>query len=225
MIDARGGDRISAGDILRGTADLLRRGAVRAGVAVAVMTSAGAAINSGMIAIDYADAADFLLTIFILVMQYWLTKAMLRDLRGEALAASRFAAFVVLGVVTTTGILLGLVLMVVPGIVLMVRWSIAVPILLGSDDTIFAALGRSWRDPRASSGRSWWLSSRSTDRRSCSRWRARESSSCCPTVRGHPAARARRQRRVDRRLACRGRDLRRQGRRGDADRGVRMSDR
>ena len=146
MTDPRDGGRISTGDILSGTADLLRRGALRAGAVMAILTAAGVMLDSGMAADSYAVTLNLLVSTAVLAMQYWLTRAILQDLRRGAFAAPRFGAFFVLGVITTVGILVGLVLLIVPGVVLMVRWSIAVPILLGSDDSVFAALRRSWRE-------------------------------------------------------------------------------
>ena len=138
--------QFSAGDILSGTAGLLRRSALRIALALALMTLVALPIDSGMIAIRYEAGANFLIALVMLVLQYWLTRAALQDLSGRAHATPRFLAFFGLGVVTTVGIVVGFMFLIVPGIVLLVRWSIAIPILLDSDEGVFAALGRSWRE-------------------------------------------------------------------------------
>jgi hypothetical protein len=49
------------------------------------------------------------------------------------------------GVLATVGFLVGLMLLVVPGFVLLLRWSIALPILLIEERGAIESLGRSWQ--------------------------------------------------------------------------------
>ena len=56
-------------------------------------------------------------------------------------------ALVVQDIVTTVGTFAGF-LLIVPGIVLGVRWSIAVPLMLSEDAGIIGAIGKSWHDTK-----------------------------------------------------------------------------
>lgn len=140
------------GDVLGRTAALMGGNAVRAGLALTLLTALGFLIDSGLISADAADSLNFPASIATLVLQYWLTRSLLDELGFELSPKSRILAFVGLGIVAGLGILLGLVLLVIPGLVLVARWSIATPLLLGSDRGIFASLEQSWRQ---TSGFTW----------------------------------------------------------------------
>lgn len=153
MIDQREkSGRFSAGDVLRSTLALFGSGGLRAGIALCILTISGVAIDTGMVPEDFWRAANFAISILTLAFQYWLTRTMLEEVMGSSAAGPRFGALFGMGIVATLGILLGLVLLIIPGIVLLVRWSIAVPILLNSEEGVFGALGESWR---ATEGHFW----------------------------------------------------------------------
>jgi len=57
----------------------------------------------------------------------------------------RFFALVGLSIVVTLGVLVGFLLCIVPGLVLIALWSVAVPVLVLEGTGISAALGRSWK--------------------------------------------------------------------------------
>ena len=65
---------------------------------------------------------------------------------------SRVAGVLGVYLLTSLGIMLGFLLLVIPGIILSVRWAIAVPILIGDDAGIIESIGRSWRE---TSGHFW----------------------------------------------------------------------
>jgi hypothetical protein len=50
-----------------------------------------------------------------------------------------------ISIVSTIAILAGLLLLVVPGVVLLLRWSLAYPVMLAEDEGIVGSLRRSWR--------------------------------------------------------------------------------
>jgi hypothetical protein len=100
---------------------------------------------------EYDWGALFLISILCLVLQYWLTRAALADIPGWN-PGTRFAAFIVLGIVSQAAIVVGFLLLIVPGIVLMVRWWISLPVLLDTELTVLEALGESWRRTE----RSFW---------------------------------------------------------------------
>lgn len=64
----------------------------------------------------------------------------------------RFGAFFLLGIVSNFAIFLGLALLVVPGVLLIVRWWMAAPILLDSNAGVIESLKESWRQTK---GRFW----------------------------------------------------------------------
>lgn len=153
MSDAAPADPpISAGDILTRTFHLLRRGALRAAIAIVLLAAPGIVIDAGLVTGEGESAMIVLGSFLPIAMQFWLTGALLEELGCQPSGRLRFPAFFLLGIVTSLGIVLGLVLLVVPGIVLIVRWSISAPILLGSDERAIDAIRLSWR---ATEGRFW----------------------------------------------------------------------
>ena len=143
---------MSAGDILSRTFALVRLVPVPAALAFVLMTAVGMLIDSGTVMGGGADALNLFLSCLILVLQFWIVRALLEDLRLPLPERPRFPVFFLAGIVTTLGIMLGLVLLILPGIVLFVRWSLTVPIILGGDRGVFDSIGDSWR---ATSGSSW----------------------------------------------------------------------
>lgn len=59
--------------------------------------------------------------------------------------SGRFAGAVGLSIIYFVGVSVGLLLLVVPGLLLILRWSVSLPALVGEDLDILAALRRSWR--------------------------------------------------------------------------------
>jgi hypothetical protein len=57
----------------------------------------------------------------------------------------RFVSIIGWGVLATVGFLVGLMLLVIPGFVLLLRWSIALPILLIEERGAVESLDRSWQ--------------------------------------------------------------------------------
>jgi hypothetical protein len=144
------GATYTVGELARSTTRLLYASPLRSGLAFLCLTAFGMAADAGM-AGEYGWGAAFLISILSLVLQYWLTRAALEDIPGGS-PGRRFAAFVVLGVVSQLAIAVGFLLLIVPGIVLMVRWWISFPVLLDTELTVFEALGESWRRTE----RSFW---------------------------------------------------------------------
>jgi len=143
MIDlSTEGGRLSPAWLLRRIAELLRGNAIRAAVALVAMTALGLLSDMS----ESGRGAFFLVSIATLVLQYWLTVSLLdrQDLRLAQ--GPRFAPYFFLGIVTSLAIALGLVLLVIPGIVLMVRWSIATPAVIADEVGITDAIGYSWRE-------------------------------------------------------------------------------
>lgn len=86
------------------------------------------------------------------VATYFLT-AQLLDMRGLLRdRATRIWAFIGMSILMGLGLVLGIILLIVPGIILMVRWSAATGYLIGGRRGVTESLGASWE---ATKGHSW----------------------------------------------------------------------
>ena len=135
---------ISAGRILGRTLMLLSRNAVRVVPLLLVLTALSVLVDTDMVDQANASALNLLQSVITVAASYLITKALVEQIAERSLPG-RFPAFFGLGILTTLGILLGLVVLVIPGLVLAVRWSASDPILLGSDDSVTEAMQHSWR--------------------------------------------------------------------------------
>ncbi|MEA3010262.1 MAG: hypothetical protein QOJ91_1954 [Sphingomonadales bacterium] len=141
-------ERESIGYLLGETAHLLRANAGLAAVALGVLTAIGVAADL------YPGLGSLGSGIASLVLQYEISSALLvhyhlidsRDRRR------RLWALLGLNLLSTLGIALGLVLLILPGAYLFVRWSAAVPALIAEDAGVGESLGTS---ARAVEGRYW----------------------------------------------------------------------
>ena len=140
------------GDILTRTSQLLGANATRVAPALLILVAGGMVLDSGLAGEGAEGAVYFAVSMATLAAQYWLTRAALRDLGYGVAHRSRFLAFFGMSVVYTVGVLLGLILVVVPGIILLARWAIGAPALLASGDGVFDCLARSWRE----TGQHFW---------------------------------------------------------------------
>lgn len=137
---------LTAADLLDETFRLLRRGAPRAAIALVILAALGIAIDSRMAGPEWEGPLTLFTSVLVIVAQYRVTRLLLGDVAGAVPTGGGIGAFIVLGILSGLGILLGLLLLVVPGIILFVRWSIAVPILIDTGDGVIDSLRRSWRD-------------------------------------------------------------------------------
>ena len=145
--------RETTGTILSGTTELLRGNAKLAVTTIAVLAAAatlfdlvkGAGISSG---------GNVALGAGSLVAQCHITATLLgeRGLMTPGARPVRFWAMVGLGFCANIAIGIGLVLLIVPGLILAVRWFVSVPALIGEDLGVFASLSASWEETR---GRFW----------------------------------------------------------------------
>lgn len=135
---------LSAGQILGRSFALIRGDGARAGAALVVMAGLGILIDAGFVSESNSPALNLVASGVNVAAAYWITKGLLQDLAGLRLPA-RFPAFFGLGLLTSLGILLGTLVVVVPGLILLVRWSVSAPILLDGDDSVTEAMQQSWR--------------------------------------------------------------------------------
>ncbi|MFL0356885.1 glycerophosphoryl diester phosphodiesterase membrane domain-containing protein [Erythrobacter sp. GH1-10] len=85
-----------------------------------------------------------------IVLQFWLYAGMVR--RTTALDLNRFWPWIGIYILTMLGILFGLVFLIVPGVILAIRWLIALPLVIEGRLPAMDTFGASWEMTR---GRSW----------------------------------------------------------------------
>ncbi|HSJ78021.1 MAG TPA: hypothetical protein VK913_04720 [Erythrobacter sp.] len=96
------------------------------------MTVAG--LSAGFVQVATAIAG--------LVMQYWLTCAMLRG--GLEVRFDRLLPFLGIYLLGSIGIGLGLVLLIIPGLIFMTRWALILPIVVTGEVPAMDSFGDSW---------------------------------------------------------------------------------
>jgi hypothetical protein len=133
---------IDTGALFRETLALVRAHAGLAAAAIAIMSAVD-------VAADFAGVASSALTLLklpvLLAFQFEATLAALAGcgLGVERRGRRRLWALFGLGVLSGLGIALGLLLLLLPGIYLYIRWSVAVPILVAEQAGVTEALRRS----------------------------------------------------------------------------------
>jgi hypothetical protein len=134
---------MSAGEIIERMLGLLRDNAVPAAIVTIVLTALGTASD------HYNPDAMFSLPLSLgsAIAQYWITRqALAREGLLAADLSGAVGAFIGVSILSGLGILLGLLLLIVPGIFLLLRWAPAVPLVLGIERLRATdALGESWR--------------------------------------------------------------------------------
>lgn len=74
--------------------------------------------------------------------------------RGYAIGHNRFLAYFGLQILMGLGVGLGFLLLIIPGIILLVRWMLASGYVVGTETPVMEAFGKSWE---ATSGYGWSL--------------------------------------------------------------------
>ena len=135
--------RIDAGAVLAQTFALLRRAPVLTLLALAVL--AGLDTLSDVVGTTSSGGVTIVVSLLSLGFQLMITRQLLDalNLRGPG-TGSNFWAILALGFISGLAILLGLALLVVSGIILIVRWALAVPILIAEEVSPSDAMRRSW---------------------------------------------------------------------------------
>jgi hypothetical protein len=83
---------------------------------------------------------------YLLATQFLAARGRLQD------GGSRFWPFLGMSILSWLGIIVGLILLIVPGLILLVRWSAATGFVIGRRQGVVEALGSSWD---ATKGHSW----------------------------------------------------------------------
>jgi hypothetical protein len=139
---------LALNELLGRTWQLLHADRLRVVPVIVILTGLGFLVDSGLV----EEGFNVVVSGATFAAQYWITRSLLGRIGYPIPRQPRGLAFIGLALLSGIGILLGLVLLVVPGLVLAVRWSIANPWLLSSDESISDCLRRSWHQ----TGVSFW---------------------------------------------------------------------
>ncbi|WP_213981145.1 glycerophosphoryl diester phosphodiesterase membrane domain-containing protein [Sphingomonas sp. dw_22] len=135
-------ERMKPGGLIGVTLELLRNNAAAAMAAFAGLV----AVSTAFDVLRPESYTNLPASIAGMLAQFILTKIAL-DRLGVVQRTSRGTgpAFIGLSILTNLGILAGLVLLVLPGIYLVMRWSASVPILIAEESGPIESIGESWR--------------------------------------------------------------------------------
>jgi hypothetical protein len=131
--------RFEVGALLRETSALLAKSSWRVIIAWVALTAIGTLIDSRA-----QQSSNILFSFVGLVFQWWLTTFLLNESDKGAVGGRGSGSIIGVSFLSGLGILVGLLLLIIPGIILFVRWSIAIPIVLSKGDGVIAALRESW---------------------------------------------------------------------------------
>lgn len=134
------------GPLLRDTLKLSLENLWRLGLAMILLTAIPV---FGELGLDPSDLRIVALAVAVaaLFLQTWLTGALL-EAHGYRRGRGGVGTVFGIGIIAGLGILLGLVLLVVPGLILLVRWSMSVPYALAEDAGVTASLQASFEETR-----------------------------------------------------------------------------
>ncbi|NUR45557.1 MAG: hypothetical protein HOP91_05305 [Sphingomonas sp.] len=139
------GIKVTSGDMFAALAEQLRANAVAALAAVIILVG-------GNLALDTYSSSPFGPAGFLsLAMQLFLTRAALQQagVIGPK-APAKFLSFWGMTIVSSIAIVLGCILLLLPGIYLAARWMIAGPAIIGEDLSAGAGMRQSWERTRES---------------------------------------------------------------------------
>ena len=87
---------------------------------------------------------EFAGLILFVIASYLLLKELMAAIGRPMRAGSRFWSFVGMSILAVIGTMIGFVLLVIPGIIVMVRWSAANGYVLNGEHSVTESLGASW---------------------------------------------------------------------------------
>lgn len=151
-------DGVTVGAILKRTFGTIGPNAGAIALYVAGLSAIGIAIEltnePGDIAAELRTSSlQFLLTLGGLFAQYVLMEHMLKTAGLiRVIGSQRFWAYIGQSILAGLGVILGLLLLIVPGLILAARWSLAAPLLIGEQKPAIEALKESWELTRGHTG-------------------------------------------------------------------------
>lgn len=132
---------MEVGEILRATRRLLPVDPLMAVFAAVLLSGLGFLFDAGIVT---NSSFNLVISGATIAFQFAITRRLLDRMGYPLPGKPRGLAFVGLGIVAGLGIVLGLLLLVVPGLILLVRWSLSTPILISSEQGVFDSLRDSW---------------------------------------------------------------------------------
>lgn len=142
---------VSPGALSRLMARDVIRHAMHLSIWFVAMTALGVAID---LARDEQTARllVLILSCVVTVAQYSVVRVAVADLAPPGGRLGSFARFLLLSLLTSIGLILGFAVLIVPGVLLAVRWSMTVPTLIAGNFAVGEALRFSWH---ATADRFW----------------------------------------------------------------------
>ena len=107
--------------------------------------------------VDYNDSLastfyELAVAVVTIIAAYFLIAQLLQSRGRLKSRETRIWAYIGMSILSVLGLILGFLLLIVPGIILMVRWSAASGFLIGARSGVTESLGNSWEATR---GHSW----------------------------------------------------------------------
>lgn len=143
--------KIGDGSMLEFTLQLVRDNAARAITTIAALTAVQTALDLLSSGRGSLGAVTTAATVYA---NYTIVAGLLGELglMPDGYRTRPFWAMLGLSILTGLGTAIGFVLLIVPGVILLVRWSLCVPVLIGEETGVFEAMARSWQETK---GRFW----------------------------------------------------------------------
>ena len=143
---------LKIGKIIDKTLGVLEANAVPALIFVAAVTAVGLPItyfSVGSTAPLQVAGGQLLRTAIGVVIGYFMLVTMLRRTGLQARGSDdTFIPFVGLSILYSLAVMLGIIALIIPGLILIARWSIAQPLLVAQGTGVMASLGESWARTR-----------------------------------------------------------------------------
>lgn len=149
MLDTNDAIGTRLGQIMDESTRLVRAAWLAALAYVVVLTGVGIVVDQ----MSELNASNLIFSVISIAMGYVLTVQLLREggLVPSGLA-SGFGGYFGTSILSGLGIALGFLLVIIPGLVLFVRWSPAYGYVLGEGEGVTDALGKAW----AATGAHFW---------------------------------------------------------------------
>ena len=154
--------QVNVSNLLSATVDTIRNNMQLAGIFLAIMIPVGAVMTifqggtraiGGTFGLGFGFDESFLaLGVFVMALvlvgvvvsviaHYWLIAGMTRRMVSPGF--DRILAYIGISILYGLGVVFGFVLLIVPGIILMVRWIAVLPLVIDSDRDAMSAFGDS----------------------------------------------------------------------------------
>lgn len=143
---------LKVGRIIDGTLGVLEKSVVPALVYLVVMTIFGLGVawyGLDHTALQTQAVLGLGSMVIGIVAAYFLLEAILRRAGyASSLRSDAFLPYIGLAIISAIATMIGLILLILPGLILMARWSVAQPLLLTSRAGVMDALRTSWERTR-----------------------------------------------------------------------------